>query len=201
MSTNEHLTKKLISIVVPIYCEESNLRSLIERLDVVTGALTEYDFEYVLVNDGSKDGSWELIKKFASESSRVIGIDFSRNFGKEIALSAGVHYARDSDAVICIDADLQHPPELISQLIEAWCKGVDMVTTIRLTTDKVSFFASFCHICITGLCPISPIFLWLLRPLTIDFMIEKLLMRFVEQLNADATSVGLWTGWASSESA
>ena len=62
MSTNEHLTKKLISIVVPIYCEEGSLRLLIERLDFVTGKLVEFDFHYVLVNDGSKDGSWELIK-------------------------------------------------------------------------------------------------------------------------------------------
>ena len=143
MNTNEHLTKKLISIVVPIYCEEDSLCLLIERLNSVTGKLTEFNFHYVLVNDGSSDGSWGLIKKFCRESSRVVGIDLSRNFGKEIALSAGVHYAKDSDAVICIDADLQHPPELISQLIKVWSEGVDMVTTIRRTTDKVSFMRKF----------------------------------------------------------
>jgi dolichol-phosphate mannosyltransferase len=138
MSTDEHLTKKLISIVVPIYCEESNLRLLIERLDIVTGTLTEFNFDYVLVNDGSNDGSWELIKKLASESSRVVGIDFSRNFGKEVALTAGVHQAKNSDAVICIDGDLQHPPELIPQMVADWRAGAEVVATVRTGTEKES---------------------------------------------------------------
>lgn len=163
MSANEHLTKKLISIVVPIYCEEDNLRLLIERLDSVTGKLTEFNFQYVLVNDGSNDGSWGLIELICSESSRVNGIDFSRNFGKEIALSAGVHYARDSDAVICIDADLQHPPELISKLVEVWCEGVDIVTTVRRTTDKVSFFRKF----------LSHLFYWIMSHISNLYMTSQ----------------------------
>jgi len=130
------MTKKLISIVIPVYQEGENLRDLIERLESITEALTKFDWEYVLINDGSYDDSWNHIKELASESSNITGIDLSRNFGKEITLTAGVEYAKCSDAVICIDADLQHPPELIPELVERWCDGFQVVATIRISTDK-----------------------------------------------------------------
>lgn len=133
------MAQTLISIVIPIYKEEKNLLKLIERLDLVTNTMPDIDWQYVLVNDGSTDNSWGLIKKLTNESFKVTGIDLSRNFGKEIALTAGVHYARDSHAVICIDADLQHPPELISELIEKWRNGAEIVGTVRMDSDKEFF--------------------------------------------------------------
>jgi dolichol-phosphate mannosyltransferase len=134
------LTKKLISIVVPIFQEEKILRQLVERLDVVTETLPEFDWRYVLTNDGSPDSTWKLIKKLANESSKVVGIDLSRNFGKEIALTAGVHQAEGADAVICIDADLQHPPELIPQMVSKWQGGAEMVIGLRASTDNKPFW-------------------------------------------------------------
>jgi dolichol-phosphate mannosyltransferase len=98
--------------------------------------LDRYDWEYIFVNDGSSDNSFEVLKILADSNSRVKVLDFSRNFGKEAALTAGVHYATASDAVICIDADLQHPPELIPQMVELWDKGVDIVATIRTSIDR-----------------------------------------------------------------
>ena len=138
MLKSKAMAQRLISIVVPVYMEEKGLRRLVERLDLVTSKLPEFDWCYILVNDGSKDNSWDLIKKLANENSRIVGIDLSRNFGKEIALTAGVHYARHSDAVICIDADLQHPPELIPQMVWNWCEGAEVVATVRQSTKSES---------------------------------------------------------------
>ncbi len=127
----------LISIVIPVYKEEKNIPLLYKRLEAVTSAL-EGQWEYILVNDGSPDNSLAALKALATDDSRVKVLDFSRNFGKEIALTAGVH-AASGDAVICMDADLQHPPELIPKLLEAWRSGAEVVTTIRLSVDGHSF--------------------------------------------------------------
>ena len=90
MLKNESMTPGLISIVVPVFQEEKVLKLLIERLDSVTDVLTKFDWKYVLINDGSLDDSWNRIKELASESSKITGIDLSRNFGKELTLTAGV---------------------------------------------------------------------------------------------------------------
>jgi dolichol-phosphate mannosyltransferase len=124
-----------ISIVIPIYREEKNIMRLFQRLESVTKPLNDLQWEYIFVNDGSPDGSYTVLKHLASQDKRVKVIDFSRNFGKEIALTAGVH-ATDTDAVICMDADLQHPPELIPKLVETWRKGAEIVATIRVSIDK-----------------------------------------------------------------
>ncbi len=124
-----------IAIVIPIYREENNIMRLYQRLEAVTKTLNDFQWEYIFVNDGSPDGSYTVLKRLASLDRRVKVIDFSRNFGKEIALTAGVH-AADTDAVICMDADLQHPPELIPKLIEAWKQGAEVVATIRVSIDK-----------------------------------------------------------------
>ncbi len=126
---------KQITAVVPIYNEERNIPVLYARLEEVVKKLPEIRWEYVFVNDGSTDGSYEALKKLAQQDSKAKVIDLSRNFGKEIALTAGVHVAY-GDAVICMDADLQHPPELIPRLIELWRQGADIVVTVRLTSDR-----------------------------------------------------------------
>ena len=130
---------KKISIIIPVYCEGRGLFALYDRLEVVTNNLTNYDWEYIFVNDGSSDDSFSIISQICDVNGSVIAIDLSRNFGKEIALSAGVLEAVNSDAVICIDADLQHPPELIPQLISFWELGADVVVTIRTESKNQPF--------------------------------------------------------------
>ncbi|WVH09071.1 MAG: hypothetical protein EoVTN8_392 [Fluviibacter phosphoraccumulans EoVTN8] len=126
-----------IIIVIPIYREEHNIRPLYERLKGVVSQLEEkYAFEFIFVNDGSPDDSILVLTEIAEEDFRVKVVDLSRNFGKEIALTAGVHEAEDCDALICIDADLQHPPELIPELIQKWEEGAEIVVTIRKDTEK-----------------------------------------------------------------
>jgi len=124
-----------ISIVIPIYCEEKNIQLLYERLEQITSSLSEINWEYIFINDGSHDNSFLVLKKLSQTDKKVKVIDFSKNFGKEIALTAGIHYAH-GDAAICIDADLQHPPELIPQLVEEWRKGAEVVATIRESIEK-----------------------------------------------------------------
>jgi dolichol-phosphate mannosyltransferase len=128
--------KQLITIVIPVYREANNLERLYERLEKVTGALPVFTWEYLLVNDGSPDHSLELLRQLAKRDTKVKVIDLSRNFGKELALTAGVHDAHTADAVICMDADLQHPPELIPELVDEWQRGAEIVATIRTSIDK-----------------------------------------------------------------
>lgn len=126
---------RLITIVVPVYREAGNLPCLCERLEAVTRQLPRYDWEYLFVNDGSPDDSLRVLRALAQQNNRIKVIDFSRNFGKEVALTAGVHAAH-ADAVIAMDADLQHPPELIPQLVSEWEKGAEVVATIRNSIER-----------------------------------------------------------------
>lgn len=128
--------QKIIAVVVPVYNEAKNIPHLYQRLSAVAGYEPSYEWRFILVNDGSSDSSWEVLQLLASEDARVYAIDLSRNFGKEIALTAGVHSAADADAVICIDADLQHPPELIPQLIASWQNGAEVVATVRQSIER-----------------------------------------------------------------
>lgn len=125
-----------LAVVIPVYREACNLPRLYARLEGVTGGLSDFTWEYLFVNDGSPDDSLEILRQFAERDPKVKVLDLSRNFGKEIALTAGVHDADAADAVICMDADLQHPPELIPKLIEVWQKGAEIVATIRTGSGK-----------------------------------------------------------------
>ena len=128
--------KQKIAIVIPVYREAGNLSLLHERLNKVTQGLPDYDWQYIFVNDGSPDDSLEVLREIAEQDNSSKVIDLSRNFGKEIALTAGVHEAEDVDAIICMDADLQHPPELIPELVTQWQNGTEIVATIRTTIEK-----------------------------------------------------------------
>ena len=128
--------KPKIAIIVPVYKEARNLPQLYKRLEEVTRSLPQYQWEYILVNDGSPDNSLDILRQMAAIDERVKVLDLSRNFGKEIALTAGVHEAESADAVICIDADLQHPPELIPTLVGKWVEGHEVVATIRTSIDR-----------------------------------------------------------------
>ena len=103
---------KKISIIIPAYNEEESLPILYERLSKLMDNMKEYNFEILFVNDGSKDKTIEIIKNMREKDNRICYVDFARNFGKEIAMIAGIDYAT-GDAVIFMDSDLQDPPELI----------------------------------------------------------------------------------------
>lgn len=127
------MTKMKISWVLPIYNESSILPLLYKELEKLAKALsTSYDAEFIFVNDGSKDNSIDLLVDLQTHDSRVKVIDLSRNFGHQIAISAGLD-ATTGDAVIFMDSDLQDPPSVCLDLIKEWEKGVDVVYAKRRT--------------------------------------------------------------------
>lgn len=123
--------KKKISFVIPVYNEEDNLFVLYKKLsDICTYFSSRYVFEILLVDDGSSDNSWQIIKDLAEKDSQVRGLSFSRNFGFQMTLTAAYDHAQ-GDAVIGLDADLQDPPELIYEMIERWEQGFYIVYARR----------------------------------------------------------------------
>ena len=126
-----------ISIVVPGFNEEANIPHLYREL---VKELAKYeDYELIFISDGSRDNTVNVLKELASKDSKVKYISFSRNFGHQNALKAGLDHA-SGDCVISMDADLQHPPELIGKLVEKWQEGFDVVYTIRINEKGISFF-------------------------------------------------------------
>ncbi|MFP5222616.1 MAG: glycosyltransferase family 2 protein [Acidobacteriota bacterium] len=130
MPESSSSSSKSLAVVVPVFNEAQGLDALHARLRDVLESLP-YDWQIIMVDDGSPDNSWEKIQEIAARDERVKGLMLSRNFGKEMALTAGVELCPDVDAVICIDADLQHPPELIPTLTAKWEEGYEMVATVR----------------------------------------------------------------------
>ncbi|OGZ31570.1 MAG: hypothetical protein A3H02_02580 [Candidatus Niyogibacteria bacterium RIFCSPLOWO2_12_FULL_41_13] len=123
--------KKLISVIIPVYNEEKNILLIYNEIKKVWENLAEnYDYELIFVNDCSQDKSGEEIEKIAEGDKQVKHLEFSRNFGKEIATSAGLHHAL-GEAAIMIDADLQHPSEFIPEFVEKWENGAPVVVGIR----------------------------------------------------------------------
>ena len=129
-------TDYFISIVVPTFNEDKVLQAFHERTSNVITSIS-VDAEIIYVNDGSTDQTLTVMKTLKDTDSRVAILDLSRNYGKEIALSAGLDYAK-GDAVIVIDADLQDPPELIPTLIKHWIEGYDVVYAKRISRDGES---------------------------------------------------------------
>lgn len=134
----KHSISELISIIVPIYNELANIRPLYNRLVHCIQDLP-YKFELIFVDDGSTDNSLLVLERLARADSRVRIVEFARNFGKEAASSAGLHAAR-GEAAIMIDADLQHPPELICEFLAAWKKGADVVVGVKTYGKNESWF-------------------------------------------------------------
>jgi dolichol-phosphate mannosyltransferase len=127
---------KLISIVVPVYNEEDNIRHFYGAICDVMEKLP-YGFELIFVDDGSRDRSRQILRELETKDKRVQPIFLARNFGHQLALTCGLDNA-DGDAVIMMDGDMQHPPELIPVLVEKWEAGFEVVQTIRKTTEGVS---------------------------------------------------------------
>lgn len=133
---------KKISIIIPAYNEQESIPYLYERLDQLMKQMNNYEFEILFVNDGSKDKTLEMIKDLRKKDKRICYVDFSRNFGKEIAMIAGLDYAT-GDCVIFMDADLQDPPELIPELVKYWEEGYDDVYAKRKSRKGESFLKKF----------------------------------------------------------
>ncbi|MDP1653402.1 MAG: glycosyltransferase family 2 protein [Rhodocyclaceae bacterium] len=127
--------QELLSVVVPAFNEAEGLHHFHARLSAV---LLPMQAEIVYVNDGSSDATLEVMRQLAGNDGRVAIVDLSRNFGKEIALTAGLDHAR-GDAVVVIDADLQDPPELITEMIRRWREGYDVVYAKRTARDGESW--------------------------------------------------------------
>lgn len=121
---------KTITLLIPAYNEEEVLGPLFDRLDILAKSCKNYDFEFLFVNDGSRDKTLAIIKDQAKKDHRVSYINLSRNFGKEIAMIAGIDHVK-GDAMVILDADLQDPPELVSEMIKFWEKGYDDVYARR----------------------------------------------------------------------
>ena len=127
----------LISVVVPVYNEEGTVAELHRRLTAGLAPMGRY--EIVLVDDGSSDGTWRIARELAGSDPRVRLVRLSRNFGHQIALSAGLEHAH-GDAVISMDGDLQDPPELIPDLVDRWRAGSDVVFAIRQQREGETWF-------------------------------------------------------------
>ncbi len=129
-------TDFLLSVVIPVYNEEKNIKPLLKSLIPV---LKQYQYEVIFVNDGSQDKTAETIKQFAKESPHIKLLTFQRNFGHQMALSAGYQQSR-GNAVITLDADLQDPPEIIPQMVGKWQKGAQIVYAKREKREVDSAF-------------------------------------------------------------
>lgn len=133
---------KKISILIPAYNEQEVLEPLVQRLGKLANDNKSYEFEFVFVNDGSRDNTLEMIKEYADADHRIGYVSLSRNFGKEIAMMAGFD-AVTGDATVIIDADLQDPPELIPDMIKLWEQGYDDVYARRNSRAGESWFKKF----------------------------------------------------------
>ena len=130
--------KKLISILIPCYNEAQSLPILILKLEDLANNLKQYDWEFLCVNDGSKDNTLEVLRELRQIYKRVNYIDLSRNYGKENAMLAGFDYVK-GDCMVIMDADLQHPPHVIIQMLEKWEEGNDDVYASRLSRGRESW--------------------------------------------------------------
>lgn len=131
----------MISIVAPVYNEETVLHELYQRISAVMDQAGE-SWELVLVNDGSRDRSADVIAELHAADARVKGVSFSRNFGFQEAVTAGLDHA-SGDAIILTDADLQDPPEVIPEMIEKWREGYDVVYGVREIREGETWFKKF----------------------------------------------------------
>jgi dolichol-phosphate mannosyltransferase len=129
------------SVAVPVYNEVQSLRELYSRVREVMDSLGER-WELILVDDGSDDGSRAVIAELAEEDPRVVPVVFARNFGHQIAITAGLDYSKGEAAVI-MDADLQDPPEVIPDLVERWREGYEIVYAVRTEREGESWFKRF----------------------------------------------------------
>jgi glycosyltransferase involved in cell wall biosynthesis len=142
MNENRTVMSKL-SVVIPVYQEGSHIRSSIKVIET-TLITNQIPYEFILIDDGSKDNTWQELKDMALKNERITALQLSRNFGKESALCAGLEYA-SGDMILVMDSDLQHPPSLIPEMVRAWREeGYDVVEGIKSSRGKEN---PIYHIC------------------------------------------------------
>ncbi len=141
MSDKQAHTRPTFSIVVPIWNEEAVIPALYDRVVDVMERTGE-PWELICVNDGSQDRSLSMLLALRDEDARVKVLDFSRNFGHQLAITAGADFA-DGDAVIVMDADLQDPPEVVARMIEQWRAGYEVVYAVRTKREGETWFKLF----------------------------------------------------------
>ena len=175
------MSQEFISIVIPIMNEEGNVSILTDRLrNVLNG---NWKYEIIFIDDGSTDNTLDAIKQLQKDDSRIVFLSFSRNFGHQNALRAGLDFA-EGDCVISMDGDLQHPPELIPELIKKWREGYDVVYTLRKDDQKTGFFkritSGFFYSLINRLSDVN------IEQGSADFrLIDKSIVAVVRKLNED----------------
>ena len=130
-----------LSVVVSCYNEELALRQFYAETSKVLKSLS-WDYELIFVNDGSQDGSIEILKELAAGDEKVKVVDFSRNFGHEAAMIAGMDYS-SGDGIVCMDADLQHPPECLPGIIAKLDEGYDVINMVRTKNESAGWFKNF----------------------------------------------------------
>ncbi|WP_378953827.1 glycosyltransferase family 2 protein [Pelosinus sp. sgz500959] len=132
---------QLVSIVVPVFNEEDNIEVFYQEVCKHMDPL-DYHFELLFVDDGSSDATPLLLERLAQQDGRVRGLIMARNYGHQLALTCGLDHA-NGDAVITMDGDMQHPPEMLPLLLKKWKEGFEVVQTIRVSTAGVSWFKNF----------------------------------------------------------
>ncbi|MFF4251337.1 glycosyltransferase family 2 protein [Streptomyces sp. NPDC001663] len=137
--------RALVSYVLPVFNEQDGIAAFHGELTAALDARPELDFELVYVNDGSTDGSLALLKGFAQRDPRVRVVDFARNFGHQLAITAGLDLAA-GDAVIVMDTDLQDPPKVSLELVDAWLEGAEIVHARRRSRQDTAFKRATAHL-------------------------------------------------------
>lgn len=132
----------LISLIIPSFNEEENIKNTVSTLNEVLKG-QDFDYEMIFVNDGSSDATYEKIVEASFEDSRVKGVSFSRNFGKEAAIFAGLEVSA-GDACVVLDCDLQHPPKLIPDMVKLWKQGFEVVEGVKSSRGNESLFHKMC---------------------------------------------------------
>lgn len=191
------LKNPTLSIVIPALNEELNIPRLTERLVKAIGSIgSGTTYEIIFVDDGSSDQTVTAIKQEHLKNPNIKALSFSRNFGHQFALTAGMDFAA-GDAVIVMDADMQHPPEMIAKLVEKWKEGFDLVLTERTATEDASLFKNLSAGC----------FYWLfrkisrvdLKPNTADFrlMDQKVIqaLRGIRERSRFLRGLTAWVGY------
>ena len=130
---------KKVSVVIPMYYEEEVANECYKRMKGVLTAIANYEYEIVFINDGSKDKTLEILEEIAKEDKNVKVLSFSRNFGHQCAVTAGIKHV-SGDAIVIIDADLQDPPELIPEMLKLWEQGYEVIYGKRKLREGESKF-------------------------------------------------------------
>ena len=147
----------MISFVIPVYNEEKGFKKFYTEMLLPELKKLKYGYELILVNDGSKDKSLQIIQELAEKDKHIKVLSFSRNFGKEVALTAGIREAEGA-AVFTMDADGQQPPKLIPEFIKKWENGAELVIGVRGKYEKHGFIALWAGWALKIWCPEAQIF-------------------------------------------